>query len=78
EPQFIYYCERSKLDDIRLARQINALYDTLTTVIDGRWPFITGLEVLSYKFVPGKMVEFIKEIQDKDVPNLMKLQILGR
>nr|GEZ98883.1 hypothetical protein [Tanacetum cinerariifolium] len=62
----------SKLDDIRLARQINALCDTLTTVIDGRWPFITELEVLSYKFVPGKMVEFMKEIQDKDVPNLMK------
>nr|GEX69434.1 hypothetical protein [Tanacetum cinerariifolium] len=78
EPQFIYYCERSKLDDIRLARQINALYDTLTTVIDERWPFITGLEVLSYKFVLGKMVEFMKEIQDKDVSNLMKLQILGR
>nr|GEV04251.1 hypothetical protein [Tanacetum cinerariifolium] len=78
EPQFIYYCERSKLDDIGLARQINALCDTLTTVINGRWPFITELEVLSYKFVPGKMVEFMKEIQDKDVLNLMKLQILGR
>nr|GEX56396.1 hypothetical protein [Tanacetum cinerariifolium] len=78
EPQFIYYCERSKLDDIRLARQINALCDTLTTVIGGRWPFITGLEVLSYKFVSGKMVEFMKDIQDNDVSNLMKLQILGR
>nr|GEU77108.1 hypothetical protein [Tanacetum cinerariifolium] len=36
------------------------------------------LEVLSYKFVQGKMVEFMKEIQDEDVTNLMKLQILGR
>nr|GEZ49650.1 hypothetical protein [Tanacetum cinerariifolium] len=40
EPQFIYYCKRSKLDDIRLARHINGLYDTLTGVIDGRWAFI--------------------------------------
>ncbi|GKA47730.1 hypothetical protein Tco_0740613 [Tanacetum coccineum] len=73
EPQFIYYCERSKLDDIRLARQINALCDTLTTVIDERWAFIGELEMLAYKFVPGKMAEFMKEIQDKDIPNLMKL-----
>ncbi|GJW62865.1 hypothetical protein Tco_0112200 [Tanacetum coccineum] len=27
EPRFIYYCERAKLDDIRLARQINAPKD---------------------------------------------------
>ncbi|GKB17595.1 hypothetical protein Tco_0851518 [Tanacetum coccineum] len=26
----------------------------------------------------GKMVEFMKEMQDKDISNLMKLQILGR
>nr|GEW55542.1 hypothetical protein [Tanacetum cinerariifolium] len=40
--------------------------------------FIGELELLAYKFVPGKMAEFMKEIQDKDIPNLMKLQILGR
>nr|GEY68096.1 hypothetical protein [Tanacetum cinerariifolium] len=51
EPQFIYYCERSKLDDIRLARQINTLCDTLTNVIDGRWAFIGELETLAYKEV---------------------------
>nr|GEV64819.1 hypothetical protein [Tanacetum cinerariifolium] len=77
EPQFIYYCERSKLDDIRLARQINALCDTLTTVIDGRWPFIMELDVLSYKFMPGKMVGFIKAIQDKDLLNLMNVPEKG-
>nr|GEY60042.1 hypothetical protein [Tanacetum cinerariifolium] len=49
EPQFIYYCERSKLDDIRLARQINALCDTLTCVIDERRAFIEELELLAYK-----------------------------
>nr|GEY30361.1 hypothetical protein [Tanacetum cinerariifolium] len=78
EPRFIYYCKRSKLDDIRLARQINALCDTLTNVIDERWAFIGELEMLAYKFVPGLMAEFMREIQDKDISNLMKLQILGR
>ncbi|GJY36479.1 hypothetical protein Tco_0421857 [Tanacetum coccineum] len=57
--------------------RINALCDTLTTVIDERWAFIGELEMLAYTFVPGKMAEFMKEIQDKDIPNLMKLQILG-
>ncbi|GKB61901.1 hypothetical protein Tco_0918087 [Tanacetum coccineum] len=43
-----------------------------------RSAFIGELEMLAYKFVPGKMVEFMKEMQDKDIPNLMKLQILGK
>nr|GEU59555.1 hypothetical protein [Tanacetum cinerariifolium] len=78
EPHFIYYCERAKLDDIRLARQINALCGTLTNVIDGRWTFVRELDMLTYKVMPGKMVEFMKKMQDKDILNLMKLQILGR
>ncbi|GJY88079.1 hypothetical protein Tco_0502707 [Tanacetum coccineum] len=72
------FWERAKLDDIRLARQINALCDTLTNVIDGRWSFVGELDMLAYKFVPGKMAEFMKEMHDKDIMNLMKLQILGR
>ncbi|GJT21219.1 hypothetical protein Tco_0891156 [Tanacetum coccineum] len=36
------------------------------------------LDVLVSIFVPGKMGEFMKESQGKDIPNLMKLQILGR
>nr|GEV65138.1 hypothetical protein [Tanacetum cinerariifolium] len=78
EPQFILYCERAKSDDVRLARQINALCDTLTEVINERWSFIRELDMLAYKFVPGKMAKFMKEMQDKDISNLMKLQILGR
>ncbi|GKD71112.1 hypothetical protein Tco_1325202, partial [Tanacetum coccineum] len=78
EPQFILYCERAKSDDVRLARQINTLCDTLTDVIDRRWGFVGELDMLAYKFVLGKMVEFMKETQDKDILNLMKLQILGR
>ncbi|GJU21624.1 hypothetical protein Tco_1154966 [Tanacetum coccineum] len=69
---------RAKCDDVRLAMQINALCNTLTEVIDERWSFIGELDMLAYKFVPGKMVEFMKEMQDKDISNLMKLQILGR
>nr|GEW64822.1 hypothetical protein [Tanacetum cinerariifolium] len=46
--------------------------------VPGKIGFIGELEMLAYKFVPGKMAEFMKEIQDKDIPNLMKLQILGR
>ncbi|GJV81681.1 hypothetical protein Tco_1517551 [Tanacetum coccineum] len=63
---------REIVDKEGLAWQINALCDTLTTVIDGRWAFIEELEMLAYKFVPGKMTEFMKEIQDKDISNLMK------
>ncbi|GKB08776.1 hypothetical protein Tco_0837088 [Tanacetum coccineum] len=37
------------------------------------WSFVGVLEMLAYKFVPGKMAEFMKEMQDKDIPNLMKL-----
>ncbi|GJY30174.1 hypothetical protein Tco_0413669 [Tanacetum coccineum] len=59
EPQFIYYYERSKLDDIR-------------------WNFVEELEMLAYKFVPEKMAEFMNKMQDKDIPNLMKLQIHGK
>ncbi|GJY33604.1 hypothetical protein Tco_0418073 [Tanacetum coccineum] len=61
EPQFIYYCERSKLDDIRLATQINALCDTLTNVIDGRWSFVGELEML----ILGR--EFELRAREKDL-----------
>ncbi|GKC47380.1 hypothetical protein Tco_1065102 [Tanacetum coccineum] len=39
EPQFILYCQRAMSEDVRLARQINALCDILTDVIDGREDF---------------------------------------
>nr|GFB70567.1 hypothetical protein [Tanacetum cinerariifolium] len=59
-------------------RQINALCDTLTDVIERKESFVAELEMLGGKFVPGKMAEFMKDTLNKDVPNLMKLQILGR
>ncbi|GKG16612.1 hypothetical protein Tco_0361569, partial [Tanacetum coccineum] len=78
EPQFILYCQRAMGEDQRLAWQINALCDTLTDVIERRENFVAELDMLVPKFVPGKMAEFMKETLNKDVPNLMKLQILGR
>nr|GEW39256.1 hypothetical protein [Tanacetum cinerariifolium] len=78
EPQFILYYQRAMGEDQRLAWQINALCDTLTDVIERRENFVAELDMLVIKFVPGKMAEFMKETLNKDVPNLMKLQILRR
>ncbi|GJX33779.1 hypothetical protein Tco_0245336 [Tanacetum coccineum] len=72
------YCQRTIGEDVRLARQINALCDGLTEAIKVRENFVAKLDMLAPKFVPGKMAEFMKETLGKDVPNLMKLQIIGR
>ncbi|GJX64061.1 hypothetical protein Tco_0298404 [Tanacetum coccineum] len=78
EPQFILRCRREISKDLRLAREINALRDCLTAIVDEREAFADELDMLAGKYVPGKMAEFTKQVQNKDIPNLMKLQILGR
>ncbi|GKA37850.1 hypothetical protein Tco_0724415 [Tanacetum coccineum] len=78
EPQFILRCHREISKDLRLAREINALRDRLTAVVDEREAFADELDMLAGKYVAGKMAEFTKQVQNKDIPNLMKLQILGR
>ncbi|GKD79275.1 hypothetical protein Tco_1341896, partial [Tanacetum coccineum] len=40
--------------------------------------FVNELDMLALEFMPVKMAELMKQIQDKDIQNLMKLQILGR
>nr|GEZ36631.1 hypothetical protein [Tanacetum cinerariifolium] len=50
----------------------------LTAIVDEREAFADELDMLAGKYVPGKMAEFTKRVQSKDIPNLMKLQILGR
>ncbi|GJV80973.1 hypothetical protein Tco_1516843 [Tanacetum coccineum] len=65
-------------EDQRLARMINALCMVRIIIIEERDNFVDKLDVLAGRFIPDKMVEFIKESQDKDTQNLMKLQILGR
>ncbi|GJV30925.1 hypothetical protein Tco_1391325 [Tanacetum coccineum] len=63
---------------LRLAREINALCARVTAIVDQREMFVDELDMLVGRHVPDKMADFMKEIQGKDIPNLMKLQILGR
>ncbi|GKA33002.1 hypothetical protein Tco_0719369 [Tanacetum coccineum] len=73
-------CEKEKeiTEDLRLAREINALCARVTAIVDEREMFVDELDMLAGKHVPDKMVEFMKQVQGKDIPNLMKLQILKR
>ncbi|GJX35748.1 hypothetical protein Tco_0247305 [Tanacetum coccineum] len=76
EDMFILYCRRAVSEDLRLAREINVLCAGLTAVIEEKENFVDELDVLVDRFVPKTMVEFMKESQDKDTPNLMKMHIL--
>ncbi|GKD15864.1 hypothetical protein Tco_1205022 [Tanacetum coccineum] len=78
EAMFIHYCRRAISEDQRLAREINTLCIGLTAVMEERDIFFDELNVLVGRFVPEKMAKFMKERQDKDTRNLIKLQILGR
>ncbi|GKA35651.1 hypothetical protein Tco_0722142 [Tanacetum coccineum] len=78
EPQFILRCHREISNDVRLGTKINALCARLTVIMDERVNFVNELDMLAPEFVPVKMAELMKQIQNKDIRNLMKLQILGR
>ncbi|GJW36307.1 hypothetical protein Tco_0059227 [Tanacetum coccineum] len=67
-----------EIKDLRLAREINALCARVTAIVDERETFVDELDILGERSVPSKMGEFMKKVQGKDIPNLMKLQILGR
>nr|GEU96221.1 hypothetical protein [Tanacetum cinerariifolium] len=69
---------RLQSEDLRLAREINALCARVTIIVDERENFVDELDVLVGRSVPDKMAEFIKQVHGKDIPNLMKLQILKR
>nr|GEV65743.1 putative reverse transcriptase domain-containing protein [Tanacetum cinerariifolium] len=71
-------CHREIAEDLRLAREINALCARLIDVIDERENFKDELDVVAGRRVPEKMVEFMGVVQGKDIMNLMKLHILGR
>ncbi|GKC14534.1 hypothetical protein Tco_1011316 [Tanacetum coccineum] len=62
----------------KLKFEINALCARVTTIVDERETFVDELDMLVERPVPGMMTEFMKQVQGKDIPNLMKLQILGR
>nr|GEX07882.1 hypothetical protein [Tanacetum cinerariifolium] len=78
EVMFILRCRREIAEDLRLAREINALCARLTAVIYERENFKHDLDVLAGRRVPVKMSKFMRVVQGKDIPNLMKLHILER
>ncbi|GJS44547.1 hypothetical protein Tco_0594668 [Tanacetum coccineum] len=78
ELQFILCCRREISEDLRLTREINVLCMRLTANVDEIEVFADELDMLAGKYVPDKMAEFTKQVQNKEVPNLMKQQILER
>ncbi|GKB79189.1 hypothetical protein Tco_0946084 [Tanacetum coccineum] len=52
EPQFILRCRREISEDVRLAREINALRMRLTAIVDEREAFAVKLDMLTGKYVP--------------------------
>nr|GEX02414.1 hypothetical protein [Tanacetum cinerariifolium]GEX02418.1 hypothetical protein [Tanacetum cinerariifolium] len=72
------YIEREINEDLRLARDINALCARVTAIIDQREMFVDELDMLAGRHVPDKMADFMNQVQGKDILNLMKLQILER
>nr|GFA25029.1 hypothetical protein [Tanacetum cinerariifolium] len=78
ESMFILRCHRDISKDLRLARKINALCARVTTIIDERENLVGELDILVGRSVPGKMAEFMKQVQGNDIPNLMKMKILKR
>ncbi|GJR70891.1 hypothetical protein Tco_0016956 [Tanacetum coccineum] len=78
EVMFTLRYRREIAEDLRLAREINALCARLTAGIDERDNFKDELDVLAGRRVPEKMLEFVGVVQGKDILNLMKLQILER
>ncbi|GKC71325.1 hypothetical protein Tco_1117208 [Tanacetum coccineum] len=78
EPMFILRCHREISEDLRLAREINALCARVTAIINERENFVDELDILVGRPVPGKIGEIMKQVQGKDIPNFIKMQILER
>ncbi|GJR23425.1 hypothetical protein Tco_0971952 [Tanacetum coccineum] len=78
ESQFILRCRSEIAEDLRLAREINALCARVTTIVDQRERFVDELDMLAGRHVPDKMADFMKQVQSKDNLNLLQLQIIRR
>ncbi|GJV28188.1 hypothetical protein Tco_1384636 [Tanacetum coccineum] len=88
----VLYCQISIAEDHDFARRMNQLLQEMVVAYDDKVDFIQELEAVpgvdatgkTDEFlkenlsVPGKMAEFMKQVQGKDILNLMKLQILQR
>nr|GFB71822.1 hypothetical protein [Tanacetum cinerariifolium] len=68
-------CHKEIAENVRLAREINVLCAHVTAIVDER---VLLMDMLAPKFVLVTMAEFMKQIQSKDIPNMMKLQMVGR
>nr|GFA10992.1 hypothetical protein [Tanacetum cinerariifolium] len=49
-------------EDLRQAREINALCARVTAIFDERESFVDELDILVGRYVPGKMAEFVKQV----------------
>ncbi|GJV64923.1 hypothetical protein Tco_1475751 [Tanacetum coccineum] len=74
----IHHCHKEISEDLRLSREINALCARLTGIVDERERFVDELDRLIGRSVPERMAEFMKQVQGKDMPSRLKLQILSR
>nr|GEX58052.1 RNA-directed DNA polymerase, eukaryota, reverse transcriptase zinc-binding domain protein [Tanacetum cinerariifolium] len=59
-----YDKEKEITEDLRLAREINALCARVTATINQREMFVDELDMLAERHVPDKMADFMKQIQD--------------
>ncbi|GJR33045.1 hypothetical protein Tco_1109277 [Tanacetum coccineum] len=62
EPQFILRCHREISEDLRLAREINAMCARVTAIVDERETFVDEFDIPGERSVPSKMGEFMKQI----------------
>ncbi|GJX65223.1 hypothetical protein Tco_0299566 [Tanacetum coccineum] len=62
EPQFILRYHREINEDLRLAREINALCARATVIVDERESFVDELDMRAGRPVPGKGV-FIEKLK---------------
>ncbi|GJS37337.1 hypothetical protein Tco_1159484 [Tanacetum coccineum] len=81
----IVYCQKFADEHRDFSLRVNRLVGEMNEACSDRIAFVrefrsvsgTLLKTLGSR-VPKKMDEFMGEVQAKDIPNLMKLQILGR
>nr|GEZ52631.1 hypothetical protein [Tanacetum cinerariifolium] len=75
---FIFYSQRSTIEDREFMRQINRLRKELTVSCEERVYFILELETVKRVITLVKMAEFLNGVQVKDDQSLLKLQNLER
>nr|GEU56666.1 hypothetical protein [Tanacetum cinerariifolium] len=75
EPQFILRCNREKLEDVRLARDINALCMRMSAIVDARVNFVNELDMLEPKDITALCMR-MSAIVDERVNFVNELDML--